>query len=152
MLLLYGSISRLRVPFKPIIRKAAKILNRQKPIRTVLTKNFRVGRLALGERNSYLRCALWQTADWEDADYRVNFQKPVQLPLPTSSMDLIYSAHMLEHLQDEPALRVLKECRRLISPGGTLRLNLPDAEKIVDAFQSPSKAFSTNTQKKNKHF
>lgn len=41
-------------------------------------------------------------------------------------MDTIYSSHMLEHLDRAEAQSFLAECRRVLRPGGILRLAVPD--------------------------
>ncbi len=49
------------------------------------------------------------------------------LPYPTAGVNLIYSAHMLEHLTYAEGLSFLRECRRVIQPGGAMRILVPDA-------------------------
>lgn len=39
-----------------------------------------------------------------------------------------FSEHMLEHVDFDRALALLKECRRVLRPGGLLRLVVPDGE------------------------
>lgn len=43
------------------------------------------------------------------------------------SVAAVYSSHVLEHLYFEDAKRVLAEIRRVLKPGGVLRLALPNA-------------------------
>lgn len=52
------------------------------------------------------------------------------LPYSTGVVDLIYSSHFLEHLTYEEGLRFLRECRRVIRPGGAMRLIVPDASLL----------------------
>ena len=42
------------------------------------------------------------------------------------SVDLIYASHVLEHFPRAATLDVLREWRRVLRPGGTLRLAVPD--------------------------
>jgi predicted SAM-dependent methyltransferase len=53
------------------------------------------------------------------------------LPFSTSSCDAIYASHLLEHLFLDDALKLLRECFRLLRPGGTFRLVVPDLRAIV---------------------
>ena len=53
------------------------------------------------------------------------------LPFPDQSLDAIYSSHLLEHLYFEEAKRLLKECYRVLRPGGVLRIVVPDLRAIV---------------------
>jgi len=58
------------------------------------------------------------------------------LPLPDGYFDYIVSLHALPELtypEQEPALRELK---RLLKPGGVLRLGLPDMNKAIQAYLS----------------
>ena len=48
------------------------------------------------------------------------------LPFPDQSVDFLYSSHFLEHLSRPAAQRLLKESCRVLKPGGTLRICVPD--------------------------
>lgn len=63
---------------------------------------------------------------WPDNVQRKDLTKP--LPLADGSVEAIYSSHMLEHIYLEEAAALLKECHRVMAPGGILRLALPDGE------------------------
>lgn len=54
-----------------------------------------------------------------------------RLPFATGSYEAIYASHLLEHLYLDDALRLLRECLRVLRPGGTLRLVVPDLRAIV---------------------
>lgn len=54
-----------------------------------------------------------------------------KLPFEDNSMDAIYASHLLEHLYLEEAKRMLKECHRVLSPSGVLRMVVPDLKSIV---------------------
>jgi predicted SAM-dependent methyltransferase len=59
----------------------------------------------------------------------------IALPLPTGSARGIFTEHFLEHLDyDEEAPRFLAECRRVLKPGGTLRVIVPDGGKYLRAY------------------
>jgi len=69
------------------------------------------------------------TVPWR-ADIRIlDVREP--LPFATGSFDAIYASHLLEHLFLADALRLLRECHRVLRPGGTLRLVVPDLRTIV---------------------
>jgi predicted SAM-dependent methyltransferase len=55
-------------------------------------------------------------------------------PFPDASFDGIFSEHVLEHFTREDGARVLRECRRVLVPGGLLRVIVPDACKILEAY------------------
>lgn len=51
------------------------------------------------------------------------------LPFHDASMDVVYSSAMIEHL-DRPAVPIfLKECLRVLTQGGILRIGVPDFER-----------------------
>ncbi len=51
------------------------------------------------------------------------------LPLNDGEADVIYSAATLEHVRRENVPAFLAECRRVLRPGGYLRLAVPDFER-----------------------
>ena len=49
------------------------------------------------------------------------------IPLPNESAEVVYSSHMLEHLDPQhEAPRFLREVRRVLVPGGIVRIVVPD--------------------------
>lgn len=63
------------------------------------------------------------------------------LPLEDNSMDYVVSIHALPEISYDTQVPVLAELRRVLRPGGTLRLALPDLEKIVAAYQRGDRDF-----------
>jgi SAM-dependent methyltransferase len=57
-----------------------------------------------------------------------------RLPLPDASVDVVYHSHMLEHLEVDEARAFLAECRRVLHPGGIMRVAVPDLEGIAKAY------------------
>lgn len=58
----------------------------------------------------------------------------VAIPMPDASADAIYSSHMIEHLDRQEVRAFLAECRRVLVPGGTLRLVVPDLRLLVTSY------------------
>ena len=50
--------------------------------------------------------------------------------IPDNSIEYIYSSHFVEHLEHKELLKHLKDCFRILEPGGTLRLGIPFFEKL----------------------
>jgi predicted SAM-dependent methyltransferase len=71
-------------------------------------------------------------ANGTSSDLHWDLRRP--LPLKNGSCRRIYSEHLLEHLTKEDAEKLLKECYRLLEPGGTLRLGVPDAELYLRSY------------------
>ncbi len=57
---------------------------------------------------------------------------------PNNYVDLIYACHLLEHIRHTAVRQTLWEWRRVLKPGGVLRLSVPDFDKIVHMYQSCS--------------
>lgn len=58
------------------------------------------------------------------------------------SVDVIYSAHFLEYYDREKAKMILEEWQRVLKPGGTLRLAVPDFEAIARLYVTDPVEFS----------
>jgi predicted SAM-dependent methyltransferase len=53
-----------------------------------------------------------------------------------SSVSLVYSSHCLEHVSHRNVSGVLAEWRRVLVPGGIMRISVPDFDLLVDAYLS----------------
>lgn len=53
------------------------------------------------------------------------------LPWPNNRFDGIFSEHALEHLYPDEAFNLLKEIYRCLKIGGSLRLSLPNTQKLI---------------------
>ena len=62
------------------------------------------------------------------------------LPLPSDSFDYVVSVHALPMISYPDLVPVLAELRRVLKPGGVLRLVLPDLDKGIAAYLSGDKA------------
>ena len=56
------------------------------------------------------------------------------IPLPSGSLQGIFSEHCLEHITLDQMGNVLLEFYRLLAPGGTVRIVLPDGELYVKTY------------------
>jgi ubiquinone/menaquinone biosynthesis C-methylase UbiE len=56
------------------------------------------------------------------------------IPLANNSVGVMYSCHMLEHLDKQDARAFLIEAQRVLVSGGILRLALPDISKQVKEY------------------
>jgi len=63
------------------------------------------------------------------------------LPLFSQSVQYIFSEHLIEHLRWGEACRFLRECWRVLQPGGAIRLVSPDLEKFVRAYVAQDQGF-----------
>jgi SAM-dependent methyltransferase len=74
----------------------------------------------------------WVNMDFKPASSKViahDLRKP--LPFRGNTWDCIYASHVLEHFSRREARLFLNECRRVLRPGGVLRIVVPDLEMIA---------------------
>jgi SAM-dependent methyltransferase len=57
------------------------------------------------------------------------------LPLESDSIDYAVSIHALPEIAYEEVVPALRELRRVLKPGATLRLALPDLERNIEAYR-----------------
>lgn len=62
-------------------------------------------------------------------------------PLEDGALDWVYSEHFIEHISAGEAIAWLAEMRRLLSPGGFIRISTPDLRKYMAGYCDPSGAF-----------
>lgn len=53
------------------------------------------------------------------------------VPFADASFDVVYHSHLLEHIDREEAPAFLRECLRVLKPGGILRVVVPDLEVLA---------------------
>lgn len=58
------------------------------------------------------------------------------LPFDDGCVDWVYAEHLIEHVPFPAALGWLKEVRRILAPGGLLRLSTPDLAIYVEGYAS----------------
>jgi len=73
--------------------------------------------------------ASYHGAQWKVRPVVHDLSKP--LPFQDNSFSAVYASHVLEHLYRSRALALLSECKRVLKPGGTLRLVVPDLHVLV---------------------
>lgn len=56
-------------------------------------------------------------------------------PVPDRSIDCIYSEHFIEHISLTDGAALLAECRRVLVPGGVVRLSTPDLRVLVEKYR-----------------
>lgn len=70
------------------------------------------------------------------------------LPFANGAAEVIYSSHMFEHLDRDEASAFLDEAKRVLCPGGIIRLVVPDIAKQIDKYieSGDADAFLVSTQ------
>ncbi len=57
------------------------------------------------------------------------------LPFATASVESAYSTHMIEHFYPDELEKLLRECVRVLKPGGGMRLVVPNLQSAIAAYQ-----------------
>jgi len=74
----------------------------------------------------------WTNLDFVSHDPRVRAHDLNRgIPFPDGSYDGVYHSHVLEHFTAPDGLRLLRECFRVLRPGGVVRVAVPDLERIA---------------------
>lgn len=68
----------------------------------------------------------WTLVDLHVKDNRITNWDATKLPLENDTVDTIYASHLLEHIPHLDVPHVLKHWYKLLKPGGSLILNVPN--------------------------
>ena len=61
-----------------------------------------------------------------------------KIPEKSSTVDLVYSSHMIEHLDSKELQSFLKSVKRVLKPNGYLRIVVPDFDYLIDIYNRDS--------------
>jgi predicted SAM-dependent methyltransferase len=56
------------------------------------------------------------------------------LPFPDRSVNSIFSEHLFEHIPVPDGLRLLRECRRVLTDGAVIRIGVPDLGRYINSY------------------
>jgi predicted SAM-dependent methyltransferase len=71
--------------------------------------------------------------DAAGADMHLDLTQP--LPWDQGSVSGIYSEHFIEHITQAQGIGLLMECRRVLRPGGIVRIATPDLAEVINHYQ-----------------
>jgi SAM-dependent methyltransferase len=58
------------------------------------------------------------------------------IPFDSNTFDVVYHSHFLEHLDRGAAHLILRECYRVLKPGGILRVVVPDLHILIQNYNA----------------
>lgn len=89
-----------------------------------------------------LGCGKRFHADWVNVDFHSSGPEVLAcdlaqgLPFPDAEFDVVYHSHVLEHFPKAQGLAFLRQCLRVLKPGGVLRCAVPDFEAMARLYLS----------------
>ncbi len=83
----------------------------------------------------------WSKEGWTNLDVVNGYDITEKLlsEYEDNSIEVIYSAHFIEHLKYKILYKLIKDCFRVLKTGGLMRVTTPDLDKILAIYQSGSK-------------
>ncbi len=87
-----------------------------------------------------LGCGLKYHPEWINVDFTSNGNDIIAhnlykgIPFDTETFEVVYHSHVLEHFQKRFASVFIRECYRVLKPGGLIRVVVPDLEQIAKVY------------------
>ena len=76
----------------------------------------------------------WLSSDLFPRPHEIFVDVTRPLPFPDRSFDYVFSEHQIEHILYPEGVFMLRECFRVLKPGGVVRIATPDLERIVGLY------------------
>ena len=95
----------------------------------------------------------WVNVDMtSNCKYVISYNLLKGLPFDSNQFEVVYHSQVLEHFPKEKAPSFIRECFRVLKPGGIMRVVIPDLENIVieymeqlnENIRNPSKQSEAN--------
>jgi predicted SAM-dependent methyltransferase len=91
------------------------------------------------ELRLHLGCGGESKAGWVNVDLlgdpvEVAWNLAHPLPFKAGSASAVFHEHLLEHLPLEDGAALMRECYRVLKPGGVLRVGVPDAGRLIRSY------------------
>lgn len=83
----------------------------------------------------------WDNLDIEPRDGAIVCNLAEPLNYKENSVDIIFTEHVIEHLKKDDGYNLLKECYRVLKPGGGIRVGWPDLHKLMVAYKKEDQEF-----------
>lgn len=75
----------------------------------------------------------WANIDYDTAG-AAHWDLRCPLPIHDRSIDYIYSQHFIEHITRAEGVSHLRDCHRLLRPGGVIRISTPNLRYISETY------------------
>jgi len=125
---------RVRAVQRRGLRWASRLRRRTLIRQYMATHNVR--NLQIGSLGHYLEG--WLNTDILPTDRRTAYLDAAKrFPIPSNSFDAIFAEHMLEHIAFKDGQHMLRECLRILKPGGRIRIVTPRLGFLFDMLKEP---------------
>jgi predicted SAM-dependent methyltransferase len=111
---------------KYVTRKAIAVAQRPARIRAYFAEDRPFAGLQLGCGPHHFEGWLATDLTPQDLGKAVYLDATREFPFPAAKFDFIVAEQLIEHLSFKGALHMLRECYRVLRPGGTLRVSTMD--------------------------
>ena len=152
MLNLQSSV-RNRIPHG--LYSALRLLRNEVNIYRLHRKGMKKARAYAGQSEMKLNigCGPNRKQDWVNIDLVSNVDLSLDMreamPFSDNSAAIIYSEHFFEHLDyPGPATQFLKECHRILKPGGIFSVGVPNEELSLQAYVARDEEAFANSRAK----
>jgi len=126
-----GLVSNLR-KISRVLGRITQPGRRSKIIKSYLSSN-EIRKLQLGAGPTFIDG--WLSTDiTPESDHVVYLDTTKPFSFDEKTFDYVYSEHIIEHISWHEGLLMLKECRRVLKPGGTIRIATPDLEVLIGLY------------------
>lgn len=77
----------------------------------------------------------WVNVDlWSSSPQVMAHDLRMPLPFPDNSFSMVYHSHVIEHFTCAEGVTFLRECFRLLQPGGIVRIATPDMQVLAELY------------------
>lgn len=112
---------------------AAKLSRRSRIMKRYLASN-EMRKLIVGAGRTFKDD--WLCSDIKPKSANVMYLNAAKkFPFDDNTFDYIYTEHMIEHISWAAGMLMLKECQRVIKPGGTIRIATPDLGVLIGLYR-----------------
>ena len=94
----------------------------------------------------HLGCGTFRLTNWINIDLvglPVDLAWDIRrkLPFADNSVSAVFHEHVMEHISGIEGYHFVKECFRVLKPGGILRIVMPDASRYLQSYFDPEHRF-----------
>lgn len=115
-------------------REAVWSIFRSQAIKTYL-KSHQIKKLQIGAQYNVLKG--WLNTDLYPRSSEVVFLDAAKpFPFESGTFDYIFCEHLIEHLTYNEGMFMLRECHRVLKPGGKIRIVTPSLETLIGLYTS----------------